>query len=123
MKEQNQFTKEEFEKTAVHVSKVSILGNTFLSLLKLLAGIIAHSGAMVSDAVHSASDVFSSIIVIIGLNQSVSPKFRIKELVIFNIRFLISELRQEFKEPLSRREEVIELLLVVFLLRNSALTR
>ena len=67
MKEQNQFTKEEFEKTAVHVSKVSILGNTLLSLLKLLAGIIAHSGAMVSDAVHSASDVFSSIIVIIGV--------------------------------------------------------
>lgn len=59
-----------FEKTAVKVSAVSIAGNILLSVFKLLAGIIAHSGAMVSDAVHSASDVFSSIIVIIGVKLS-----------------------------------------------------
>ena len=58
------------EKTAVKVSLVSIIGNTLLSLFKMLAGIIAHSGAMVSDAVHSASDVFSSLIVIIGVKIS-----------------------------------------------------
>lgn len=57
----------EFEKTALRVSGVSIIGNTILSIFKLLAGVLAHSGAMVSDAVHSASDVFSSIIVIIGV--------------------------------------------------------
>lgn len=57
----------DFERTAIGVSKVSIIGNAVLSLLKLLAGVFAHSGAMVSDAVHSASDVFSSIIVIIGV--------------------------------------------------------
>lgn len=56
-----------FEKQAIKVSFVSIAGNTLLSILKLLAGLIAHSSAMVSDAVHSASDVFSSIIVIIGV--------------------------------------------------------
>jgi len=60
----------EFERTAVKVSMVSIIGNAALALLKLLAGILAHSGAMVSDAVHSASDVFSSIIVIIGVKIS-----------------------------------------------------
>lgn len=60
----------EFERTAVKVSMVSIIGNAALSLLKFLAGIFAHSGAMVSDAVHSASDVFSSIIVIIGVKLS-----------------------------------------------------
>ncbi len=60
----------EFEHTAVKVSMVSIVGNAVLSLLKFLAGIFAHSGAMVSDAVHSASDVFSSIIVIIGVKLS-----------------------------------------------------
>ncbi|MBP1561465.1 MAG: cation diffusion facilitator family transporter [Oscillospiraceae bacterium] len=59
-----------FEKTAVKVSAVSIVGNVLLSLFKLLAGIIARSGAMVSDAVHSASDVFSSIVVIIGVKLS-----------------------------------------------------
>ena len=52
---------------ATRVSAVSIAGNAALSILKLLSGILAHSGAMVSDAVHSASDVFSSIIVIIGV--------------------------------------------------------
>ena len=60
----------EFEQTAVKVSMVSIIGNAVLSLLKFLAGIFAHSGAMISDAVHSASDVFSSIIVIIGVKLS-----------------------------------------------------
>lgn len=59
-----------FEKTAVRVSAVSIAGNAVLSLFKLFAGIIANSGAMVSDAVHSASDVFSSIFVIIGVRIS-----------------------------------------------------
>ena len=60
----------EFEKTAIRVSNVSIWGNTLLALFKLLAGIIAHSGAIVSDAVHSFSDVFSSIVVIIGVKMA-----------------------------------------------------
>jgi len=57
----------DYEKTAVRVSTVSIVSNSLLSLFKLFAGIVAHSGAMISDAVHSASDVFSSIIVILGI--------------------------------------------------------
>lgn len=59
-----------FEQTATRVTIVSILGNLLLSAFKLLAGILAHSGAMISDAVHSASDVFSSIVVIIGVKLS-----------------------------------------------------
>lgn len=65
-----------FKSTATRVSLVSILGNTILSLLKLIAGIVAHSGAMISDAVHSASDVFSSIIVIIGVRLSAKASDR-----------------------------------------------
>lgn len=60
----------DFEKTAVRVSMVSIIGNAVLSAFKVLAGVIAHSGAMISDGVHSASDVFSSVIVIIGVKLS-----------------------------------------------------
>lgn len=60
----------DFEKAATKVSMVSIAGNILLSLFKAFAGIFAHSGAMLSDAVHSASDVFSSIIVIIGVKIS-----------------------------------------------------
>lgn len=65
-----QIRPEDFEKMAVKVSMVSIIGNIVLSLFKLLAGIFAHSGAMISDAVHSASDVISSIIVIVGVKLS-----------------------------------------------------
>lgn len=57
-------------KTAMKVSFVSIVVNILLSGLKLIAGIIGNSSAMVSDAVHSASDVFSTFVVIIGVNIS-----------------------------------------------------
>ena len=65
--EENRITNDEFQKVANRVSMVSIVGNIALALGKLLAGIIAHSNAMISDAVHSASDVFSTIVVIIGI--------------------------------------------------------
>ena len=60
----------DFEKIANRVSFITIVGNVLLSIIKLLAGIIAHSNAMISDAIHSASDVFSTIIVIIGIKLS-----------------------------------------------------
>lgn len=57
----------QFEKVAMKVSFVSIIANLMLSAFKLFAGIFAHSGAMISDAVHSASDVFSTFVVIVGI--------------------------------------------------------
>ena len=55
---------------ANRVSFVTILGNVLMSVFKLTAGIVAHSNAMISDAMHSASDVFSTIVVIIGIKLS-----------------------------------------------------
>ena len=60
----------ELERTVMRVSTVSIAVNLLLSVMKLLAGVIASSSAMISDAVHSASDVFSTIIVMIGVHIS-----------------------------------------------------
>lgn len=54
----------------MRISFVSIVINVILSLFKALAGLISHSGAMISDAIHSASDVFSTIVVIIGVKIS-----------------------------------------------------
>lgn len=54
-------------RVAYRVSAVSIGVNLALTAFKLFAGIFAHSMAMVSDAVHSASDLFSTFIVIIGV--------------------------------------------------------
>lgn len=59
-----------YEKTAMKVSIVSVIWNLLLSAGKLFAGIFANSRAMISDAVHSASDVFSTIIVMIGVKIS-----------------------------------------------------
>lgn len=61
---------EKFQKMAMRVSYVSIVANVVLSAFKLVAGLLAHSGAMVSDAVHSASDVFSTFVVMIGIKMS-----------------------------------------------------
>ncbi|MBQ2443795.1 MAG: cation transporter [Clostridia bacterium] len=58
--------KDNSKRVALRVSAVSIGLNIFLTVFKLAAGIAGHSGAMVSDAIHSASDVFSTVIVIIG---------------------------------------------------------
>ena len=58
---------ENMEKTAMKVSIISIIANVVLAAFKLVAGILAHSGAMISDAIHSASDVFSTFVVMIGI--------------------------------------------------------
>ena len=52
------------------LSRVGILGNILLSAFKLFAGILGKSGAMVSDAVHSLSDVFATLIAYIGVRLS-----------------------------------------------------
>ncbi|MTI96652.1 MAG: cation transporter [Firmicutes bacterium] len=54
----------------MRVSTINIMVNFVLSVIKLTAGILANSGALISDAAHSASDVFSTFIVIIGVNYS-----------------------------------------------------
>ena len=55
---------------AMRVSIYSIVVNLALSAGKLLAGLLGHSAAMVSDAVHSASDVFATLIVMAGIRVS-----------------------------------------------------
>lgn len=57
-------------KLAMRVSRHTICINLLLTILKLLAGLIAQSSAMISDAIHSGSDVFSTLIVMIGVHIS-----------------------------------------------------
>lgn len=57
----------DYSKIAMRVSGAGIAVNIALTVFKLLAGIFGKSFAMISDAVHSASDVFSTFIVIIGV--------------------------------------------------------
>lgn len=52
---------------ALRISVISIIVNLLLAIFKLVAGIVGNSYAIITDAVHSASDVFSTFIVIIGV--------------------------------------------------------
>lgn len=58
----------ENKKIAMKVSITTIIANTLLSIIKFVAGILAHSGAMISDAIHTVSDVFSTVIAMIGVS-------------------------------------------------------
>lgn len=58
------------QQVAFRISSVSIAVNLGLSFVKLFAGILGKSGAMISDAIHSASDIFSTIIVMVGVGMS-----------------------------------------------------
>ncbi len=58
------------EKIAIKVSVIGIIGNALLSLLKIIAGFIGKSQAMISDAIHSLSDVLSTFVVIIGVKMA-----------------------------------------------------
>lgn len=60
----------DFPKIANTVSITTIFVNMILALFKFIAGVVAHSNAMISDAIHSASDVFSTIIVMVGIHLS-----------------------------------------------------
>ena len=54
------------KKLTMRISAVSIVFNIALTAFKLIAGIVASSAALVADAVHSASDVLGSLIVMVG---------------------------------------------------------
>lgn len=58
------------EKIVMKVSVNSMIVNVVLSIAKVFAGVVARSGAMISDGIHSASDVFSTFVVIIGYKMS-----------------------------------------------------
>ena len=59
-----------------HVTSIGIIGNVILSLFKFLAGIFGHSSAMVSDAIHSLSDVLATFIAWLGIRLSMQAPDR-----------------------------------------------
>ena len=55
------------KKTALKVLTVTIIINLSLTVFKIITGILGRSSAMLSDALHSASDIFSTLIVLGGI--------------------------------------------------------
>ena len=62
------------KKIVSKLSTIGILGNVLLAAFKLISGILGNSGAMISDAVHSLSDVFATLIAYIGVLMSKRPE-------------------------------------------------
>ena len=54
----------------VKASWITILANVILSAIKIAAGIIGKSSAMLADGVHTLSDVLTTFVVLMGLKIS-----------------------------------------------------
>jgi len=58
---------------AINTAYFSIIGNALLAIIKGITGIFGNSFALIADAIESASDVFSSLLVLFGLKYSTKP--------------------------------------------------
>lgn len=54
----------------VRVSMVTVGLNAILAIIKLIAGLVGNSNAMLADGVHTLSDVLTTVVVIVGLKVS-----------------------------------------------------
>lgn len=61
------------EKTVIKATYFSIAGNTGLALIKWLTGYFGNSYALIADAIESTTDIFSSILVLLGLKYANRP--------------------------------------------------
>ena len=58
---------------SIRWAQAGLLTNAVLVLVKFVAGIVGHANALVADAVESSADIFSSLIVWMGLSISARP--------------------------------------------------
>lgn len=61
------------KKLAYKISIKSMAMNLLLCVLKMAFGVIIKSASLVSDAIHSLSDIFSTLVVLIGIRISSKP--------------------------------------------------
>ena len=62
------------EKEIYKVTLVGSAGNLVLLTFKFVAGVLGHSSAMIADAVHSLSDFFTDLIVLMFVKVSAKPQ-------------------------------------------------
>lgn len=62
------------EKEIFKVTLVGSAGNLALLTFKFVAGVLGHSSAMIADAVHSLSDFFTDLIVLLFVKVSAKPQ-------------------------------------------------
>ncbi|HRP89460.1 MAG TPA: cation diffusion facilitator family transporter [Edaphocola sp.] len=63
----------EKEKKAIYTTYFSLLSSAILALVKWMAGIFGHSYALIADAIESTTDIFASLLVLLGLKYAQRP--------------------------------------------------
>ena len=61
------------EQKAIKTTYWSILGNTGMATLKWITGYFGNSYALIADAIESTTDIFSSLLVLLGLHYANKP--------------------------------------------------
>lgn len=61
------------EGTAIKATYFSIAGNALLAVIKWLTGYFGNSYAMIADAIESTTDIFASILVLMGIKYASKP--------------------------------------------------
>ena len=56
------------------ITLIGSAGNVLLVIVKLIAGVVGHSSAMIADAVHSLSDLLTDFIVLLFVGISARPQ-------------------------------------------------
>ena len=69
----NQNNKDTRQRALTRVTVTGGISNLLLMLLKMAAGIIGRSGAMVADAIHSLSDFLTDAVVLLFVRISAKP--------------------------------------------------
>ena len=61
------------QQAAVEATYFSIIGNTCLAIIKVLAGFFGNSYALIADGIESTTDIFASLLVLFGIKYSNRP--------------------------------------------------
>ncbi|HXJ98059.1 MAG TPA: cation diffusion facilitator family transporter [Gelidibacter sp.] len=61
------------EKSAIKTTYFSIISNTILAIIKVVAGVFGNSYALIADGIESTSDIFASFLILIGFKYAERP--------------------------------------------------
>lgn len=64
---------DDLHREAIKTSYLSIFGNALLAIVKGITGVFGNSYALIADAIESTTDVFSSLLVLLGLKYASKP--------------------------------------------------
>lgn len=59
--------------SALKTTRLSLLSNILLAIIKWVTGVLGNSYALIADAIESTSDIFASLLVLLGIKYSSRP--------------------------------------------------